>query len=213
MFDNLQRAFRDAVDNFKTELSRDNIPEAVGRLLQGMEEEVTSAKVNLKALEDDLATAQRRSEAEAKEADTCRRREEMARSIGDEETANIAAEYAEKHLVKCQVLSDKASALKAELVLRTHEIDDMLVQYKEARANRAALTAQAGRTMARETLQGSEDLFGELDRMADKISGDQDSLDAESSLSSDAEDAALKREIREETLDARLKALKQRMDK
>lgn len=209
MFDNLQRAFRHAVDNFKTELSRDNIPEAVGRLLKGMEEEVTSAKVNLSGLKSDLEDALNRSEAQAKEAATCHRREEQARNIGDDETATIAADYREKHLAKCKVFGDKANALKAEIELREREVKDMLSQLKEARLNRAALTAQAGRTVARETLQDGNDLFSELDRMAGKISGSPEPLETDGGL---AEEAAINAELREGVIDARLEELKRRMD-
>lgn len=213
MLDNLRKAFQEAVDNFKTELTRDNIPEAVGRLLKGMEQEVTSAKVNLEGLKRDLELSRRKADREAKEAETCRRREEMARGIGDNETADIAAQYAEKHLERCRVLSEKADAIQAEIVLRERDIEDMLKQLKTAISNRGALAAQAGRTVARDTVEGANDLFGELDRMAEKMAGDDATREAEASLFDDGEafDDALEEERREDVIDARLEELKRRM--
>ena len=52
MFDDLRRAFREAVDNFKEELNRDEIPETVDKLLLGMRNEVADAKVQIRELED-----------------------------------------------------------------------------------------------------------------------------------------------------------------
>lgn len=213
MFENLRRAFKEAVDNFKTELGRDEVPEAVDKLLKGMADEATTAKANLEDLKSQLARARTKAKAESEEAETCRRREEMARSIGDEETATVAAEFAVKHQNRCDVLTEKADAIEAEIKLREAEFAEMLEQIKEARRNRAALAAQAGRTSARDSIQGADDLFGELDRMAEKIGGEEASAEAAESLFNDADefDEALGEARREELLDARLEELKRRM--
>lgn len=212
MFENLRRAFKEAVDNFKTEIGRDEVPEAVDRLLKGMETEVTTAKVNLEDLKSQLARARTRAEKEAAEAETCRRREEMAREIGDEETATIAGQYAEKHLTRCKVLTEKGDAIEAEIQLRHREVEEMLVQIKEARRNRATLAAQAGRANARDSLSGADDLFGELDRMADKIGGEEAQAEAAEAFSdADDFDEALDAARGEEVIDARLDELKRRM--
>ena len=55
MFENLRRAFSEAIDNFNREMNRDDVPEAVDRLLHGMREEVTDAKARLSKLEEDIA--------------------------------------------------------------------------------------------------------------------------------------------------------------
>jgi hypothetical protein len=85
MFENLRDAFRDAVDNFNKELGRDDIPD-----------------------EGQIKKAIQLSEMEEKEATTCRRREDMARRIDDEETAKVAAEYAEKHEKRREIQARKA---------------------------------------------------------------------------------------------------------
>jgi len=216
MFENLRRAFKEAVDNFKTELNRDDVPEAVDRLLRGMEQEATDTKANLEGLKSQMEKARSRAEQEAKDAETCRRREEMAQGIGDEETARIAADYREKHLNRCQVLTEKADAIQAEIALQEQEFEQMLEQIKEARKNRDALAAQAGRAQARNSLSGADDLFGELDRMAEKIGGGAHDAEAAESMSRDTEefeefDEALSQTRRDEMLDARLEELKRRM--
>ena len=52
MFDNLRHAFREAVDNFKEELGRDEIPEAVDRLLREMKREAADTKAEIRRLEE-----------------------------------------------------------------------------------------------------------------------------------------------------------------
>jgi len=92
MFENLRRAFREAVDNFNRELERDAVPEAVDGLIRGMQKEAVATRAGLEGLKEQLARARKRAEAEGREAEVCRRREELARKIGDTATAEIAAE-------------------------------------------------------------------------------------------------------------------------
>ena len=169
MFENLRAAFRQAVENFKTELRRDEVPEAVDRLLHGMREEVTDAKVRLRGLEDDLQRTRAEEAREKRELETCDRRERMARQIGDEDTAKVAADYGAKHRERARVLEEKAAALEKELVLRRREIEEMLGQIDEARKRRDILAAEVGRGTARESIRQGDDLFDELDRMAEKM--------------------------------------------
>ncbi|MYG80287.1 MAG: hypothetical protein F4187_00260 [Gemmatimonadetes bacterium] len=213
MFENLRKAFRDAVDNFNREMSREGVSDTVDGLFKGMEREAVATKAGLESLKEQLATARRRITEEEKEAGVCRRREELARKIGDSETGDIAAKFAEKHENRRQVLSDKATAIEAEVRLAEAEYGDMLEQIKKARASRESLKATAGRTRARSSIQGSDDLFGELDRMADRIEGNEADTDAADELFDDAGDFdhELRRARREEVADARLEELKRRM--
>lgn len=213
MFENLRKAFRDAVDNFNRELSREGVSDTVDGLLKGMEKEAVATRAGLESLKEQLATAQRRVAAEEKEAGVCRRREELARKIGDSETADIAAKFAEKHENRHQVLTDKARAIEAEIRLLEAEFGDMMRQLKKARASRESLKATDGRTRARSSLHDSDDLFGELDRMADRIDGSEADADAAEELFDDGRDFdhELRRARREEVADARLEELKRRM--
>lgn len=212
MFDNLRRAFREAVDNFNKELDRDAVPEAVDKLLRGMQSEAVDAKGALEGLRKELAVARKRADEEGRNAEVCRRRENMARDIGDTDTAELAATYAEKHDARRTVLADKAKAIEAEIRLQEAEYDEMMSQIRKARANRDRLAATAGRTRTRESL-GDDDLFGELDRMAERIVGDKAASDAGEELFDDARDfdEQLGESRREEVIDARLEDLKRRM--
>ena len=212
MFDNLRRAFREAVDNFNKELDRDAVPEAVDKLLRGMQSEAVDAKAALEGLRKELAVARKRADEEGRNTEVCRRRETMARDIGDTDTAELAAAYAEKHDARRAVLADKAKAIEAEIRLQEAEYNEMMSQIRKARANRDRLAATAGRTRTRESL-GDDDLFGELDRMAERIVGDEAASDAGEELFDDARDfdEQLGESRREEVIGARLEDLKRRM--
>lgn len=219
MFENLRAAFREAVDNFKDEMGRDQVPEAVDRILKGMRDEVTEAKTRLHDLETAIQRALLEADREKKEEATCIRREKMARDIGDEETARVAAEFRVKHAKRREVLEGKAVALKRELEVRQAEIQEMIQQIKEAQKKRDALAAEAGRSTARESIRGADDLFGELDRMAEKMGDEHARERAEEDILDDLGDAVgsdyridLDAPTRPEVdVDARLAELKRRM--
>jgi phage shock protein A len=215
MFENLRNAFREAVENFNKELNRDDVPEVVDGLLRQMHEEVTDAKAQLFTLEEQIKKAIQLSEMEEKEAATCRRREEMARKIGDEETANVAAEFAEKHERRKEIQARKALALREELEQKRGEVEDMMVKLKEAKAKRASLSATKGRAEARNAIGGAADLFDELDRMAEKIEGVDDQRKAEEDLLEEFGEmesgGASWGPSPEELAEARLRELKRRM--
>lgn len=169
MFESLRDAFRQAVRNFQTELNRDRVPEAADRLLAAMKRELVDARARtheLRAERDRVFQGAQREEAEAR---TCLRREEMARGIGDEETARIAHEYAGRHLRTHDVLSRKAEALDLELTERERELRDMEKRFRKARLERESLAATAGRTDARDRIDRAGDLLGEIDRMEERI--------------------------------------------
>ncbi|WP_405282757.1 hypothetical protein V3331_12575 [Gaopeijia maritima] len=211
MFEDLRRAFREALDNFQQEWNRDRIPGSVDRLLAGMVDEVTEAKTRLAELEAQIERTRAESAKEGEELATCLRRAALARQIDDEETARLAEEYGEKHRHRKEVLDQKADALTREAELRRSEVEEMLERVKEARTRRDALAAQAGRTEARATLDESDDLFAELDRMAEKI-GDSDAR-AEAARAVDDLSIDLDAPVRRPDVDydAALAELKRRM--
>lgn len=213
MFEKLRNAFREAVDNFYEELNRDQVPEAVDKLLKGMRDELTDARLQIGDLEKQIRTTLAQAEKEKKEAATARRRGKMAEEIGDAETARVANEYADKHAERRRLLERKAVALKEELDFREREYEEMTAKVKEAEAKRDALAATTGRTGARESLGAAEDLFAELDRMAEKI--DEEDARARAAESFADFDLAGDDEPPPESppvdFDARLEELKRRM--
>ena len=209
MFDKLRDAFREAVNNFHDELSRDNVPETVDRLLKGMRDEAADTQAHIKRLEQEVEVARKIAAREANDATVARRREEMARKIGDEETARVAGEWAAKHENKRDVIEQKAEALTQELELRKREVAEMLTKIKEAQKDRDTIAATASRAGARDTIRGAGDLFDELDRMADKIDGEDASGRASEDVwESMEQDAGNDVEV---DFDARLEQLKRRM--
>jgi len=215
MFENLRQAFREAIDNFKEEMNRDEVPELVDGLLRQMHQEVTDAKAHLSALEDQIKAALRQAEMEGKEVETCLRRESMARRIGDEDTAGIAADYARRHEKRKIIQERKALALREEMEMKRGEGEDMLEKLKEAQSRREELSATAGRAGARRALSESDDLFAELDRMAERIEGMDRQREAEEDLLSELDDRdsppSPSRPSPENEADARLRELKRRM--
>lgn len=214
MFDNLRNAFREAVENFNKELARDQVPEAVDSLLAGMRAEVVEAQARVRELEAQIARATAEAEREKSEAAVARRRGKMAEDIGDAETVKVAGEYAAAREERQQVLEQKAAAMKQELAIRTREVEEMLVKVKEAQASRDGLAATAGRTGARESLHAADDLFSELDRMAEKIGHEDARAQAAeefSDLDLDADPDFAPPPPPSVDLDARLEELKRRM--
>lgn len=214
MFDNLRNAFREAIDNFNKELHRDQIPEAVDSLLAGMRAEVAEAQARVRELEAQITRATAEAEREKNEAATARRRGKMAADIGDADTAEVATQYAVSREERQRVLEQKAAAMKEELVIRQREVQDMLAKVKEAQASRDGLAATAGRTGARKSLHAADDLFSELDRMAEKIGHEDAQARAAEELGDldlDADPDFAPPPPPEVDLDARLEELKRRM--
>ena len=182
MFEDLRAAFRQAVENFNRELHRDRVPETVDALLKGMQRELVDTRALVSDLESQIERARKEARHESEQAEACRRREEMARRIEDTETADLAAQYGERHRKRHELLEQKIAALEEELAFRRRDAEDMMVRLKEARTQREGLTAQAGRASARDSLGEADDLFAELDRMAEKIEGTRREADAAEAL-------------------------------
>jgi len=215
MFENLRQAFKEAADNFKEELNRDEVPEVVDGLLRQMQEEVTDAQAQTHTLEAQIKKALQLAEMEEKEVATCRRRESMAQKIGDSETAGVAADFAEKHQKRKAIQEHKALALREELEMKRGEVQEMMAQFKEAKAKRETLSATSGRATARNSMSEADDLFSQMDRMADKIEGvDRQRMAEEELLSElDSLDSSPppRRFSPEEDAELRLQELKRRM--
>jgi hypothetical protein len=171
MFDDLRAAFSEALDNFNKELSRGQVPETVDKLFAGMKSEIADEKAQVAGLEDQLEQALAQTKRVTDAAATARRREEMARGIDDYETAKLAAEYAAKQEDHSDVLNRKTSALREELQFRRRTVEEMFARFHEAKGKRDELTTTTGRSEARASISAADNLFGKLDRMAEKLEG------------------------------------------
>jgi hypothetical protein len=167
-------AIREAIQNFKRELNRDDVPitvpGTVDRLLIGMQNEVVSAKETLRALHAQIEQTRAQILHESSEETTCRRREELARRVGDEETARIAAEYAARHARRREVLGRKVAALDEEHAMRAAEVAEMLARVREAQEKRDSLAAADG---GPDTARAANELFEEIDRLAGDLDDDE----------------------------------------
>ncbi|HSH76623.1 MAG TPA: hypothetical protein VLA09_13125 [Longimicrobiales bacterium] len=220
MFDDLRAAFREALDNFNKELRRDHVSETADRLLIGMKNEIADEKVRVSTLQEELEKTLADASRERELTATCRRRERMARDIGDEETAALAARHAVKHEGHHLVLEKKAQAFREEIELRRNNVDEMIEKFAEAKHQRDALKAAASRSEARDSFAAADDLFDELDRMAEKVEGERRWTDAAETLDDidpagggepDYEVSPESGEERQLDVDAALAELKRRM--
>lgn len=169
MFESLKEAFRQAGENFRTELNRDRTAEAVDRLLLTLRDELADLTRESGQLQPKLERVEAAAAEEGEAAETCLRRGRMADQIGDAETAAVAREFAEKHRRRRELLLGKASALSKELAERKATIAEMTDMYTAARGRRESLLAAVGRARSRERMRQAHDLFEEMDRIARRI--------------------------------------------
>ena len=214
MFESLREAFRQALENFQSEVNRDRVPEATERLLRAMRAELIELQRQSKELESELEAVREEARREHEATKTCLRREEMARNIDDEQTASVAREFAGKHLQRQEILSEKSVVLARELDERRENLAEMKGQFQEALLRRESLGATAGRTDTRDRIRQADDLFEEMDRVAEKT----EDLEAHAQAAQDIGEtlgdgpSPAKDALPDNDLDARLEALKKRMN-
>lgn len=122
MFGDLRRAWRQAVENFWAELEAGSGGEAGAHAAY---REIARVRTQLEALDREIGDCGQASQHERGQVAVCLRRERMAREIGDEETARIAAEYGGRHRERAEVLERKMAALQAERRLCRRDLDEM----------------------------------------------------------------------------------------
>lgn len=146
MFEELRRAWHEAVENFWREVraGEEGPPAALYR-------EVARVRTQLDRLDAEVADARRRMGEEREQADACARRERMARQIGDAETARVASEYGSRHRERAAVLERKAEALEAERTLCRRDLDEM---ERALQDGRAGAPADVIRELDRDTAEG-----------------------------------------------------------
>lgn len=169
MFDDLRQAFREALDNFNKELSSDQTSETADKLLIGMRNEIISEKARIVELKRQLLTTTVQIDDLTENIATARRRQGLARDIGDEGTAGLAADWLTKARHQRTILVNKAGALRDEIEFCSQAIDEMHTRFSKAQSKRETLSASSGRTGAYESITGTDEHFDNLNRMADKI--------------------------------------------
>jgi hypothetical protein len=131
MFEDLRRAWREAMANFRAELHGLD-PADAGRQVGAMRRDVEAARELLRRLDRDIAAARGEADGELAAHGECVRREALARLAGEDETAAIAAEFAGRHRRRAEVLGRKLDALADERNLRQEELAAMENAFREA---------------------------------------------------------------------------------
>ncbi len=129
VFEEFRRAWRQAVENFWHELEGDDAETKA----RGVYREVAGVRNQLEELDDALGATRQRLAHEEQQVEACRRRERLARNIGDEETARVAVEYRDRHLERAEVLRRKLEALEAERRLCERDLREMERALQEQR--------------------------------------------------------------------------------
>ena len=121
MFDDLRHAWRQAVQNFWDEVQAgDGHPQ-----LRVMQRELAAARGELRRLETERGRHRNRRSHEREQEEVCLRRERMAREIGDEETADIAARYAARHRERAEILQGRVDLIAQEEALLARDVEEM----------------------------------------------------------------------------------------
>jgi len=168
MLDSLREAFRQAVVNFRTEL-RGGIPDEADAILRAMRQELVDLQIQTNQVEVELRRARDEAAREGLALETCLRREALAQQAGDDETAAIARDFAQKHRIRQEILSSKVEVIGRELDERRRSLAESTARLKAARVQREGLSATAGRAGARNRMRRTDALFEDMDRMGDRI--------------------------------------------
>jgi len=181
MFEDWKEAWREAVENFRRELSGDEPGDVRTR---AMKREFDAASGVLDKLDGEIRRARREAAEERESEQTCRRREDMARRIGDDETVRIAVEFAVRHAERATVLERKVAVLEEERGLVARDVDGMKQILAEEGVQQGVSSGGRAETV--------RDVLGERER-------------------EDRDFSKLEREAREKAAEERLEELKRRM--
>lgn len=140
MFEDWKKAWREAVDNFRRELSDDE--GTADSRTRAMQREFTSAENALDKLDGEIRRTRREAGEERENEQVCRRREDMAKKIDDDETVRIAAEFAVRHAERAAILERKVEVLEQERQLVERDLDSMKKVLAERGVSRPGLNAE-----------------------------------------------------------------------
>jgi hypothetical protein len=170
-------------------------PDDLYALAGRMREALIEARAGLGRMRDALRETERDLAAERGEVATTERRRELAASIGDAETVEVADRYLARHRERAAVLEKKVVAEREEVALAERDAAEMTAQLEEV-TKRGAGTASTRSSEAAWTALG-------------RAGVDRPGLDAEQ----EALKSRMDRAAREADADAKLEELKRRMGK
>lgn len=163
MFEDWKKAWREAVENFRRELSDTEAAGGdVSAHVRAMRRDMASVHGALTKLDAEIAHCRREAASERESEQTSRRREGLARNVGDGETVRIAIEYAARHAERAGILERKIEVLVAERALLARDLQGM----EEILAQHAPAVSAAPDADQLEERQRTDQDFGKLEREA-----------------------------------------------
>ena len=125
------------IDEFKARLERLLSDQRLGGSARAeagaLHEALVDLKVGLKELTEALSRTERDLGTEREQLAAAERRGQLAADIGDQETATIAREFAERHRQRVELLDRKLAVQKDELAIAQSEYDTLSERYRSAR--------------------------------------------------------------------------------
>lgn len=126
MFEDWKKAWREAVENFKRELNDTQAAGGnVGPHVRAMRQDIASVRGALSKLDAEIARATREAGKERDAEVIARRREGLARHVGDDETVRVAGEFATRHAERAGILERKVDVLRQERALLARDLEAM----------------------------------------------------------------------------------------
>jgi hypothetical protein len=167
MFEDLKKAWREAVENFRREVGTEET-EGDSRT-RAMNRQLLNARTVLEKLEGEIRRTRGEAADERENEAVCRRREEMARRIGDEETVRIAVGFCARHAERAAVLERKVEVLLEEQKLLVRDLDEMEQTFLALKPDAPRVSAR-GPQSPREAFEPERERedrdFGRLEREA-----------------------------------------------
>lgn len=128
-------------------------------------------KVAVGSMRDALAATEQSLAAERRQLDDSQRRGQLAAAIPDPETVAVAERFTQRHRERVDVLERKAALQREELTLAERDLEQLGVEYRNARQG-----TEPGRTPAQEAawrdLEAAGGVRPETD-VADELLKDQ----------------------------------------
>ena len=135
MFERLRAAIDAAIDAA--------MPSDGEALTSKMREAVIEARVAIEAMREGITRTEQLLAHERRALEDAERRGRLAAGIQDQETADVAQQFVNKHGQRVEVLERKLTAQRDELMLAEKEYGDMRAQLKNAERDRT--TGEAAR--------------------------------------------------------------------
>ncbi len=185
--------FKRLRDALERALAAATPPPDLGAIASQMRGAVVEQKVGVRAMQDDLARARQLLAMQQAELATATRRRDLAQSIQDTETVDVAERFITRIQERVGVLEKKIAAQADEVALAERDLAEMTTQLSEAAKKHPGIQSE----------RSTEAAWQELGQ------GGMDRPDTD--LEGEMLRGRMERQAREAAADAKLDELKKRM--